>query len=64
MVMFFRLCNSLATFQGFMDDAFKEEINSGDYGIYMNDILIATNRIFKHYIKHIYHILDRIKDNK
>jgi hypothetical protein len=62
-VMFFRLCNSPATFQGFMDDAFKEEINSGDYGIYMDDILVATDGTFEHHIKHVHHILDKIKGN-
>jgi hypothetical protein len=41
--MFFGLCNSSATFQSFIDDIFKEEINFGDYRIYMDDILVATN---------------------
>jgi len=61
--MFFGLCNSPATFQGFMDDAFKEEINSGDYRIYMDDILVATDRTFEHHIECVHHILDKIKDN-
>jgi hypothetical protein len=59
--MFFGLCNSPATFQGFMYDAFKEEIDSGDYGIYMDDILVATDGTFEHHIKRIHHILDKIK---
>ena len=46
-----------------MDDAFKEEINSGDYGIYMDDILVATDGTFEHHIEHVHHILDKIKDN-
>jgi hypothetical protein len=62
-VMFFGLCNSPATFQGFIDDAFKEEINSEDYGIYMDDILITTNGTLEHHIKGIHHIFDKIKDN-
>jgi hypothetical protein len=61
--MFFGLYNSPATFQGFIDNAFKEEINSGDYRIYMDDILVATDETFKQHIKHVYHILDKIKDN-
>jgi hypothetical protein len=61
--MFFGLCNSPATFQGFMDDAFKEEIDLEDYGIYMDDILVATDGTFKHHIERVYHILDKIKDN-
>jgi hypothetical protein len=63
MVMFFGLCSSPATFQGFIDDTFKEEINSGDYGIYGDNILVATDGTFEHYIKHLHHILDKIKDN-
>ena len=46
--------------QSFMDDAFKEEITSGDYGIYMDDILIATNGTLEHHIEHINHIFDKI----
>jgi hypothetical protein len=62
-VMFFGLCNSPTTFQGFMDDAFKEEINLGDYRIYMDDILVAMDGAFKHHIECVHHILDKIKDN-
>jgi hypothetical protein len=46
-----------------MDDAFKEEIDSEDYGIYMDNILMATDGTFKHHIEHVHHILDTIKDN-
>jgi hypothetical protein len=46
-----------------MDDALKEEINSGDYGIYMDNILVATDGTFEHHIEHVYHILDKIKSN-
>jgi hypothetical protein len=46
-----------------MDNAFKEEINSGDYRIYMDNILVATNRTFKHHIERVHHILNKIKDN-
>jgi len=46
-----------------MDDAFKEEINSGDYRIYMDDILVATDETFEHHIEHVYYILNKIKNN-
>jgi hypothetical protein len=46
-----------------MDDVFKEEINSGDYGIYMDDILVATNGTLEQHIEHVHHILDKIKEN-
>jgi hypothetical protein len=61
--MFFGLYNSPATFQGFMDNAFKEEISSGDYRIYMDDILVATDGTLEHYIECVHHILDKIKEN-
>ena len=40
LVMFFGLCNSLATFQNMMNDIFRDEINEGWILIYMDDILI------------------------
>src|SRR5258708_35917146 len=39
-VMFFGLCNSLATFQTMMDSYFQEMINEGWIVIYMDDILL------------------------
>ena len=59
-VMFFSLCNSPTTFQLFMDDAFKEEIASEDYIIYMDDILITTNGTLEHHIERVNHIFDKI----
>ena len=50
-------------FQSFMDDVFKEEINSGDYGIYMDDILVATDGTLEHHMERVHHILDKIKEN-
>src|SRR5882724_10476533 len=38
--MFFRLTNSLATFQMMINDLFKELIDKGVVTIYMDDILI------------------------
>lgn len=38
-VMFFGLCNSPATFQNMMDDIFREEVNEGWLGIYMDDMV-------------------------
>jgi hypothetical protein len=60
-VMFFGLCNSLATFQSFMDDIFKEEIDSGEFGIYMDDILVATDGTMEHHIECVHHLLDKLK---
>jgi len=61
--MFFGLCNSSTTFQGFIDNAFHPKIDSRDYGIYMNDVLVATDRTLKEHIKKVYHILNRMREN-
>jgi len=61
-VIFFRLYNFPATFQGFMDDAFHLEIDSRDYGIYMDDILIAINGTLEEH-KKVHHIFDKIQEN-
>ena len=39
-VMFFGMCNSLATFQAMMDDLFKQLKEKGYCIVYMDDILI------------------------
>ena len=41
-VMFFRLTNSLATFQTMMDTIFQEQIARGYLTVYMDDIAIHT----------------------
>ena len=42
LVMFFRLTNSLATFQMMMDEIFKDLISEGVVVVYLDDILIFT----------------------
>ena len=39
-VMYFGLCNSLATFQAFIDDIFHEQKQKGELLIYIDDLLI------------------------
>jgi Reverse transcriptase (RNA-dependent DNA polymerase) len=54
-VMFFSLCNSLATFQRFMDDSFADLVNKylGQILIYMDDILICSDNLLElHAITH------------
>ena len=46
-----------------MNDVFREEIDSGEYGIYMDDILIATEGSLEHHIERVHHIFDKIKEN-
>ena len=48
-VMFFGLCNSPATFQAMMDDIFREEVNEGWLGIYMDDMIIHSENITQHH---------------
>jgi Reverse transcriptase (RNA-dependent DNA polymerase) len=42
-MMFFRMCNSLATFQAMMDNIFMMMIDSRLVIVYMDDILIFSN---------------------
>ncbi|KIN99395.1 hypothetical protein M404DRAFT_30453 [Pisolithus tinctorius Marx 270] len=41
-VMFFRLCNSPATFQHFMNNSFRDMITEGWLVVYMDDLLIFS----------------------
>ncbi|KAL5536496.1 hypothetical protein ACEPAF_318 [Sanghuangporus sanghuang] len=58
-VMFFGLCNALVTFQGFMNDIFREMIHEGIVIIYLNDILIFSNDLEEHckHTKRVFEIL-------
>ena len=44
-VMFFRLCNSLATFQAYMNHTFHDFIDEGWLIIYMDDMLIHSSDV-------------------
>ena len=46
-VMYFGLCNSLATFQAFMDDVFYEQKQKGGLLIYIDDLLIISQTIIE-----------------
>jgi len=61
-VMFFGLCNSLATFQKMMDTIFAEEIEKEWVIIYMDDILIPAENLAE--LKHVTKIvLHKLKEN-
>jgi Reverse transcriptase (RNA-dependent DNA polymerase) len=47
-VMFFGLCNSPATFQAYMNDTFRMELNKGWLVIYMDDMLIFSDTVVDH----------------
>ena len=48
LVMFFRLCNSPATFQTMMNHIFRDLINKGKVVVYMDDIMIFTKALDEH----------------
>ena len=47
MVIYFRLYNSLAIFQVFMDNVFYEQKQKKELFIYINDLLIISQIIIK-----------------
>ena len=49
LVMFFRLTNSLATFQTMMDGIFEELISEGVVVVYLDDILIFMKTLEEHW---------------
>ena len=61
-VMFFGLCNSLATFQQMMDAIFQDEIHKAWVIIYMDDIFIFTRELIIN-IRHTRRILQKLWDN-
>ena len=44
-VMFFGMCNSLATFQSMMDTMFKDLIEEGIIIIYMDDLFLFAKNL-------------------
>lgn len=62
-VMFFGLTNSPATFQGFMNEIFKDLISEGHVVIYMDDILIFTENPQQHRII-VRKVLEILRKNK
>ncbi|ESK82042.1 reverse transcriptase-rnase h-integrase [Moniliophthora roreri MCA 2997] len=60
--MFFRLTNSPATFQAFMNDILKDFIDEGWCVVYMDDILIFSDNLELHRLC-TRHILERLWEN-
>ena len=62
-VMFFGLTNSPATFQGFMNEIFKDLVDDGHVVVYLDDILIfAENR--DHHDELVRQVLQILRRNK
>ena len=62
-VMFFRLTNSLTTFQTMMNDIFREEIVEGWVVIYMDDILVFSKEKAEHQ-KQVKRILEKLSQHQ
>jgi hypothetical protein len=60
-VMYFGMCNSLATFQQMMNEIFTDMTNV--VIIYINDLLIFTNRDMKHHQEMVKKVLERLRKN-
>ena len=61
-VMFFGLCNSLATFQAMMNKIFKDMIDKEWIVMYMDDILIFS-KDFKEHQQRTWQVLQRLLEN-
>jgi hypothetical protein len=61
--MFFGLCNSPATFQAYMNQAFAQELNEGWLIVYMDDLLIFSSSLNEHQ-KCTRQILEKLRQEK
>ena len=59
----FGLRNARATFQGMMDQIFKDKLTKGNVFIYMDDILIATNGTLKEQQQEVEEVLQILANN-
>ena len=61
--MFFRMTNSLATFQTMINDIFRNLIAEGIVVVYLDDILIFT-KMKEEYVQVVQQVLQVLKENK
>jgi len=47
-VMFFRLINSLATFQAMMNDLLRDMINTGDVAVFIDNVIVGIETKKEH----------------
>ena len=62
LVMFFGVCNSLATFQTMMDDIFDDLITEGVVVVYLDNILIFTETLEEHW-KVTWRVMELLRKN-
>lgn len=61
--MFFGMTNSPPTFQSMMDEIFRRELELGDFFVYMDDELVATDGTLTEHKDYVAHILKINRDN-
>ena len=62
MVMFFRLTNSLATFQAMINDLLRDMVVEKKVAVFIDDVMIATETEERHH-KIIEEVLRRLEEN-
>ena len=55
--------NAPATFQSMMDTIFRDQLAKGNIFIYMDDILIATNRTWEDHYKEVEKVLKTLQEH-
>ena len=61
-VMFFRLTNSLATFQAMMNELLRDLINTGKVVVFIDDVIVGTETE-KGHDKLVAKVIRRLKEN-
>ena len=61
--MYFGMQNAPATFQSMMDTIFRDQLAKGNIFIYMDDILIATNRTWEDHYKEVEKVLKTLQEH-
>ena len=62
MVMFFRLTNSLATFQAMMNELLRDLINIGKVAAFIDNVIVGTETEKEH-DKIVAEIIKRLEEN-
>ena len=62
MVMFFRLTNSLVTFQAMINELLRDLINTGKVAAFIDDVIIGTE-IEEGHDKLVAEVIKRLKEN-
>jgi len=61
-VMFFRLINSLATFQAIMNELLRDLINTGKVAVFIDDVIVGTE-MEKRHNELVVEVIKRLEEN-